>query len=64
MKSLLKPIQKFRSVEKQSGSQQAPEQIIVTDWKKLGEQLKPTKGPLASQSRYKNKLKVLGNFEH
>ena len=59
VKSLLKPIKKSRLLEKaNSGSSTSPsDQNTITDWRKVGEHLKPRKSPLSLQSNTM-KLKV------
>ena len=59
VKSLLKPIKKSRLLEKtNSGSGTSPsDQNTITDWRKVGDHLKPRKSPLSLQSNTM-KLKV------
>ena len=59
VKSLLKPIKKSRLLEKtNSGSSTSPsDQNTITDWRKVGDHLKPRKSPLSLQSNTM-KLKV------
>ena len=60
VKSLLKPIKKSRLLEKTNttGSSTSPsDQNTITDWRKVGEHLRPRKSPLSLQSNT-IKLKV------